>query len=185
MPPLGALRRIGVGASEFFGVQSILPKFSQTWPKSFRANFAVRFLVWSLKNGLYLFFCKCCAPYLKSNNVGRHFCPDFQGFHRDIWGFCLDFQGFCQNFQRFCLSFQQIKTFGRALAPPAPPPPTPLLRRPFLPLSAVTVSLHYLPKCLQSRATCDKTEFEVNISELEVNNWRFVTMVLLHDKDQQ
>jgi len=25
----------------------------------------------------------------------------------------------------------------------------------------------------------------VNISELEVNNWRFVTMVLLHDKDQQ
>jgi len=31
------------------------------------------------------------------------------------------------------------------------------LRRPYLPLSAVTVSLRYLPRCLRSRVTCDKT----------------------------
>jgi len=30
-------------------------------------------------------------------------------------------------------------------------------RRPCLPLSAVTVSLPYLPRCLRSRVTCDKT----------------------------
>jgi len=30
------------------------------------------------------------------------------------------------------------------------------LRRPCLPLSAVTVLLHYLPRCLRSRVTCDK-----------------------------
>jgi len=102
-------------------------------PKCCRANFADRFLVWPPKNGPYLFFCKRWVPYLKSNNVGRHFCPDFQGF---------------------CPNFQQIKTIGGALAPT---PPTPLLRRPCLPLSAVTVSLHYLPRCLRSRATCDKT----------------------------
>ena len=54
--------------------------------------------------------------FLKSNNVGRHFCPDSQGF-------CPDFQGFCPDFQGFCPDFWQIKTFGGALAPP---PPTPL-----------------------------------------------------------
>jgi len=31
------------------------------------------------------------------------------------------------------------------------------LRRPYMPLSAVTVSLHYLKRCLRSRVTCDKT----------------------------
>jgi len=32
-----------------------------------------------------------------------------------------------------------------------------LLRRPCLPLSAVTVSLHYLPRYLPSTVTCGKT----------------------------
>ena len=57
---------------------------------------------------------------MKSNNVGRHFCPDFQGVYPD-------FQRFCPNFQGFCPNFKQIKTVVGALAPPAPPPPTPLL----------------------------------------------------------
>jgi len=55
------------------------------------------------------------------------------------------------------------------------------LRRPCLPLSAVTVSLHYLPRCLRSRVTCDKTPNIVTLSE----HLRFVAMLLLHDKDQQ
>jgi len=46
------------------------------------------------------------VPFLKPNNVGRHFYPDFQGF---------------------CQDFQQIKTFGGALVTPASPPPTLLL----------------------------------------------------------
>jgi len=32
-----------------------------------------------------------------------------------------------------------------------------VLRRPCLPLSTVTVSLHYLPRCLRSTVTCGKT----------------------------
>jgi len=31
------------------------------------------------------------------------------------------------------------------------------LRHPRLPLSAVTASLHYLPRCVWSSVTCDKT----------------------------
>ena len=42
----------------------------------------------------------------------------------------------------------------------------PCLQRPCLPLSAVTVSLHYQPRCLRSRATCDKTPDSVNIEDL-------------------
>ena len=56
-----------------------------------------------------VFTCFSANPgrnFSKSNKVGRHFCPDFQGF---------------------CSDFRQIKTFGGALAPPAPPPPAPLL----------------------------------------------------------
>jgi len=54
------------------------------------------------------------------------FLPKFSGIFLEIWGFCSDFQGFCPNFRRFCPNFQQINIFGGALAPPAPPPPTPL-----------------------------------------------------------
>jgi len=54
----------------------------------------------------------------KSNNVGRHFYPDFQGFYPY-------FQVFCPDFQEFCPDFQQIKTFGATLAPS---PPTPLIQ---------------------------------------------------------
>jgi len=44
--------------------------------------------------------------FLKANNAGGHFCPDFQRF-------CPDFQGFCSD-------FRQIKTFGGALSPQSP-----------------------------------------------------------------
>ena len=48
-----------------------------------------------------MFLWKPWAPFLKSNNVGGHFYPDFQGF---------------------CNDFQHIKTVGGALATPVPPP---------------------------------------------------------------
>jgi len=59
---------------------------------------------WALWKSLHLFLCKRWAPiFLKSNNIGRHLCPDFQ---------------------LFCPDFRQIKTLGGDLGPP---PPTPLL----------------------------------------------------------
>jgi len=45
--------------------------------------------------------------FFKANNVWRHFCPDFQGF---------------------CPDFRKMRMFGGALAPPAPPLPTPLIQ---------------------------------------------------------
>jgi len=54
----------------------------------------------------HIILCKPWAHFLKSNHVGRYFYQKFQGF---------------------CPDLQKIKTVGGALAPPAPPPPTPLL----------------------------------------------------------
>jgi len=42
--------------------------------------------------------------------------------------FCKGFHTFCPHFHRFCPDFHQIKSFGGALARPAPPPSTPLHR---------------------------------------------------------
>jgi len=65
----------------------------------------------------------------KSNHVGPHFCPYFQGIYPDFQGFCQGFHRFCPDFYRFCPDFQeffsdfhQIKTVGGVLAPPPPRP---------------------------------------------------------------
>jgi len=55
------------------------------------------------------------------------FCSDFLGFCEGFQIFCPDFQGFSPDFKGFCPEFPQIKTFGDALAPPALPPPTPVV----------------------------------------------------------
>jgi len=52
------------------------------------------------------FYANLGRHFLKSNNVGHNFYPDFQGF---------------------CQDFQQSKKFGSALANPALPHPTPLI----------------------------------------------------------
>jgi len=39
------------------------------------------------------------------------------------------------------------------------------LRRPYLALSAVTVSLHYWPRCLRSRVTCNEASNNATWSE--------------------
>jgi len=49
----------------------------------------------------------------KSKHVGRHFFSDLQGVLPGSKRFCPDFMGFCPD-------FHQIKTFGGAVASPAP-----------------------------------------------------------------
>jgi len=51
-------------------------------------------------------------------------------------------------------------------------------RRPCLPLPAITVSKHYLPRCLRSTVTCGRGKMP-NIVR------RFDVMLLLHNKHQQ
>jgi len=53
--------------------------------------------------------------------VGCQFCSDFQGF-------CEGFHRFCPDFHVFFQDFHQIKTFGGALASPAPPHATPVVQ---------------------------------------------------------
>jgi len=38
------------------------------------------------------------SVFFKSNRVGRHFCPNFQGFCGGFHRFSPDFQKFCPNF---------------------------------------------------------------------------------------
>jgi len=45
---------------------------------------------------------------------------------RRVSHICPDFHRFFPDFKEFCPDFHQIKSFGSALAPPAPPPPTPV-----------------------------------------------------------
>jgi len=73
-------------------------------PTNFQRSWIIFFGV-SSKKGLNVFSANVSRHFVRSNNVGRHFCPDFQGF---------------------CPDFQQIKTFGGALSPPASTSPTPL-----------------------------------------------------------
>jgi len=103
----------GVGAGKFWECEGFLPEFPQTCPKNFLGNFCP--LIFSHNDHEDLFWCdlqkkvfmcfsvKLGCHCLMSNNIGRYFYPDFQGF---------------------CSDFQRISKTGGALAPP---PPTPLL----------------------------------------------------------
>ena len=80
--------------ANFWGCEGFLPKFPQTCMKSF-CEFCLQivshkdqdlFVVWFQKKGLHVFL----GPFFWRNNVGSHFCPDFQGF-------CQDFQRFLTN----------------------------------------------------------------------------------------
>ena len=85
--------------------------FLHSFALVFCATFAYKFSPTKIMNTIFVMISQKRSSYvgrhfLKWNNVGHHFCLDFQGF---------------------CPDFRQIKTFGDALAPPAPPPPTPLI----------------------------------------------------------
>ena len=74
--------RESVGASMFLGVQRI---FAQIFlPKTLSCNLCRSFLVWPPENGLHSFFWNVGRHFLRSNTVGHHFCPDFQGFCIDV-----------------------------------------------------------------------------------------------------
>jgi len=101
-----------VGADKFLGVRRIFARISPNLPEKFLCAFYLQIFSHKDHDGLFwvrppkkVFMCfsaNVVRHFLKSNNIRRHCCPDFQGF--------------CQHFQRFCPDFQQIKTFGDALA---------------------------------------------------------------------
>jgi len=111
---------MSVGASKIWWSEGFLPEFLQTCPKRFSTNckfsptkIMKTFFGMTSKKVFMCFSGNTGCHFFKSNNVGRHFCPDCQEF-------CQDFQGFCPDFQGFCPDFWQIKTFGGTLAPPPP-----------------------------------------------------------------
>jgi len=79
------LRTIGVRAGKFLGYEIFLPELSQTCLKSLRANFCANIFSHTDHNlsgmtsekGPHAILQKLGST-LKSNNVGRHFCPYFQ-----------------------------------------------------------------------------------------------------------
>jgi len=82
---------IGAGEDKFLGVRKILSQISPNLPENFLPHEELS-LVCSPKNMKNYFWCGlqkwsllCFSAnvgrhFLKSNNIGRHFCPDFQGF---------------------------------------------------------------------------------------------------------
>ena len=96
----------------FGGAKDFCPNFPKLFRKVLwdfpykislqRSKIMKAFLWYDLQKKLFMCFSgNVGRQFFKSNNVGRHFCP---------------------NFQRFCSDFRQIKTFGGALAPPPPLP---------------------------------------------------------------
>jgi len=97
-----------LGAGKFLVMRRIFARNFPNLPKKFCGTLPTNFLhsnqrSWrpffgvTSKKVFMCFLDMLGSIFLKSNNVGRHFCP---------------------NFQRFCPDFWQIKTFGGALAPP-------------------------------------------------------------------
>ena len=101
---------------EFWGVQKIFPKFSQTCTKHCRATFADHFLARPPKMVFTCFSANVGRHFSKSTRLGAIFCPDLKRF-------CPNLRRFCSIFQGIYSDFQQIKVLG-VRAPPfcqAPP----------------------------------------------------------------
>jgi len=102
---------VGLEQANFWRREGFLPEFNQTCPKSFVGlslqNFSTKimktFFWYDIQKKVFMCFSENVGcHFLKSSNIGRDFCP---------------------NFQRFCSDFRQIKTFGGVLPPPLPIPP--------------------------------------------------------------
>jgi len=88
---------IGVEASKFLGdATDFCPNFPKL-AQNVVVEFCRPFLCCDLKKMVFTCFSANLGRHFsKSNNVGRHFCPNFQGY---------------------CPDFQHIKTFGVRLRP--------------------------------------------------------------------
>jgi len=119
----------------FEGAKDFCP-ISPNLPEKFLCDFCLQIfshrdhddllLVWPPEKGLYSFFCKRLAPCFKVKQCSTPILSRFSGILKRYLGILLEFQGVCQNFQGFCPYLWQINSFAGTLAPPAPPPPTPL-----------------------------------------------------------
>jgi len=96
-------------------MQRIFAQIFPNFPKGYRATCTDRFLVWTQKNGLRLFFCKRWAPFFEVKQRWGPFLPRFSAILPRYLGILP--------------GFQQIKTFGVALASPFPTPLIPNLAR--------------------------------------------------------
>ena len=93
---LTVLPGIGVGASKFLGMKRIFAQNFPNLPKKLSCNFGRPFLWCDLQKMVFTSFsANLGCHFSKSNNVGHHFCPNFQGFCSDFQVFCLNFKGFC------------------------------------------------------------------------------------------
>jgi len=98
-------------------IHSILGAFFQV--KAFQASFLPKFPLTCLKKNLKTW------PQ-KKRNVCTSSSGAFFAKSKHIKQSCGGFHTFYQDFKGFYPDFNQIKTFRGALAPHAPPPPTPL-----------------------------------------------------------
>jgi len=101
-----------------FGVRRIWLDFPKLARKNFGPLFVRTFsqegllLGWPPKIGLHVILQKLGAIFFKSNLVGRHFCPDFQGFIKGFHRFyqvCTDFDWIFKDFARI---FNILKLLG-------------------------------------------------------------------------
>ena len=108
---------IGVGAGKFLGCEGCCPNFPKLARKVFCGTFAYKYSPTSIMKTSFwcnlqekVFMCVYAnlgRHFLKSNNVGRYFYPDFQGFCPDfllIKTFGIDLQPLHPHLQHHCFS---------------------------------------------------------------------------------
>jgi len=107
---------IGVGASKFLGVRRIFARIFPNLPQKFLSDFSYKFSPTKIMKTVFWYdrqkrssrvsLQTLGAILWNINNIGRHFCPDFQVFF--------------SFFQDCFPDFWHIKTFLGALLSPAP-----------------------------------------------------------------
>jgi len=144
---------IGVGAGKSLGVQGNFPQFPQTCPKTskeYDIQKQTTAFHWAKRTSRTIFAqnppkLSQISPNLLENNRNEtwlrknrkvnHFTfilpAIFEKWTHRYNSFCEGWHIFCQNFltvcpmfREFCPDYYQFKTFGGAVAPLAPPPPT-------------------------------------------------------------